>query len=158
MLEKAILFADLKFKLKAVFNQSDIAVETVLQQVCDILHAEVPYYDWVGYYFAQPEKKLLILKCYAGAPTEHTQIPFGKGICGQVALSNQNFLVGDVSQQNNYIACSVAVKSELVVPLFVNGQNIGQIDIDSHTKDAFSSEDESFLEWVNAQIALFYKT
>ena len=82
------------------------------------------------------EKPELILATYVGASTEHTHIPFGKGICGQVALSNQNFIVDDVNTQDNYIACSLDVKSEIVVPLMVNGQNIGQIDIDGHTHAA----------------------
>ena len=80
-------------------------------------------------------------------------IPFGKGICGQVAESNKNFVVADVSSQNNYIACSIYVKAEIVIPLFKNGKNIGQIDIDSHISDPFSIEDERFLEWVNQQVA-----
>ncbi len=96
---------------------------------------------------------MLQLKVYAGSPTEHTKIPFGKGICGQVAVSNQNFVVPDVMAQDNYIACSIDVKSEIVVPLFKDGQNIGQIDIDSHTKNAFSDEDTLFLEWLNGELA-----
>ena len=80
-------------------------------------------------------------------------IPFGKGICGQVAESNANFVVPDVAAQNNYIACSMYVKAEIVIPLFKDGKNIGQIDIDSHMADPFSVEDEKFLEWVNEQVA-----
>ena len=70
-----------------------------------------------------------------------------------MAVSNNNFVVPDVAAQDNYIACSFTVKSEIVVPLFVNGQNIGQIDIDSNTLDPFTTEDERFLEFVNEQIA-----
>jgi GAF domain-containing protein len=73
---------------------------------------------------------------------DYTVIPFGKGICGQVAESNQNFVVPDVAAQDNYIAC-LTVKSEIVVPLFVNGQSIGQIDIDS-VIDPFTEADERF--------------
>ena len=80
-------------------------------------------------------------------------IPFGKGICGQVAESNANFVVPDVKAQDNYIACSIHVKAEIVVPLFKDGVNIGQIDIDSHTADPFNEEDERLLEWVNKQVA-----
>ena len=62
-------------------------------------------------------------------------------------------MVPDVQAQDNYIACSISVKSEIVVPLFVNGKNIGQIDIDSSVIDPFSEADERFLEFVNAEIA-----
>jgi L-methionine (R)-S-oxide reductase len=91
-----------------------------------------------------------------GAPTDHTVIPFGKGICGQVAESNANFVVPDVSEQTNYIACSFTVKSEIVVPLFVDGVNIGQIDIDSHVIDPFTEDDERFLEFVNQEVAKLF--
>ena len=70
-----------------------------------------------------------------------------------MAVSNQNFVVPDVAAQDNYIACSITVKAEIVVPLFVNGENIGQIDIDSNTPDPFTDADERFLEWVNEQVA-----
>jgi GAF domain-containing protein len=96
------------------------------------------------------------LGSYVGAATDHTVIPFGKGICGQVAVSNSNFVVPDVSAQDNYIACSFTVKSEIVVPLFVDGKNIGQIDIDSHELDPFSEADERFLEFVNLQVAKLF--
>ena len=123
------------------------------QQICDLLHQQIPYYNWVGFYFAQPQEKKLYLQEYAGEATDHTVIPFGKGICGQVAVSNQNFVVPDVQAQDNYIACSIEVKSEIVIPLFFKGENIGQIDIDSHTPNAFSKEDEVFLTWLNQQIS-----
>ena len=95
----------------------------------------------------------MILGPYVGEPTDHTVIPFGIGICGQVAISNKNFVVPDVWAQDNYIACSITVKAEIVVPIFVNGKNIGQIDIDSNTTDPFTENDERFLEYVCAEIA-----
>lgn len=90
---------------------------------------------------------------YVGEPTDHVIIPFGKGICGQVAVSNKNFVVPDVQAQDNYIACSISVKAEIVIPIFVNGENVGQIDIDSGTPDPFSKEDEDFLEFICAEVA-----
>ena len=128
-------------------------VSVRLQEICDLLQENISYYDWVGFYFKNGNKEELKLGPYAGEPTDHTIIPFGKGICGQVALSNENFVVPDVKAQDNYIACSINVKAEIVVPLFVNGENIGQIDIDSNTPDPFNSEDEDFLEFVNKEVA-----
>ncbi len=142
----------LKPEVRSILGKEG-AVEDRLQSLCTFLKAEVPHYDWVGFYFRNGDKEELKLGPYAGAPTDHTIIPFGKGICGQVALSNANFVVPDVSAQDNYIACSLTVKSEIVIPLFVNGKNIGQIDIDSETPDPFTEEDERFLEFVNAEVA-----
>ncbi|OAD45262.1 GAF domain-containing protein [Polaribacter atrinae] len=119
-----------------------------LQAICDYLEKEISYYDWVGFYFKNGDKNELKLAQYTGEETEHTIIPFGKGICGQVALSNENFVVQDVSAQENYISCGWKVKSEIVIPIFVAGENIGQIDIDSHTANTFSAKDEALLEYI----------
>ena len=136
-----------------ILHRDNLTVDDRLQDLCKFLKAEVSHYDWVGFYFRNGEKEELVLGPYAGTPTDHTVIPFGKGICGQVAVSNANFVVPDVSAQDNYIACSLTVKSEIVIPLFVDGKNIGQIDIDSETPDPFTEEDERFLEFVNAEVA-----
>ena len=125
-----------------------------LQQICDLLESEVSYYDWVGFYLKNGDKKELKLAQFTGEKTEHTIIPFGKGICGQVAVSNKNFVVQDVSEQENYISCGWKVKSEIVIPIFVNNENIGQIDIDSHTPNIFSSKDEELLEFVCEKVAV----
>ncbi|MRI01761.1 GAF domain-containing protein [Kriegella sp. EG-1] len=147
-----MMFEALKTKATSII-ESNSTVDERLLAICKLLKENVSYYDWVGFYFKNGDKDELKLGPYAGAPTDHTIIPFGKGICGQVAISNQNFVVPDVKAQDNYIACSITVKSEIVVPLFLNGENIGQIDIDSNTKDPFSEADERFLEYINEKVA-----
>ncbi|WP_394750406.1 GAF domain-containing protein [Spongiimicrobium salis] len=147
------MLQELRPKITAILDTPNVDIDTRLQQICDLLKASVPYYNWVGFYFKNGDKNELKLGPYAGLPTDHVIIPFGKGICGQVAVSNENFVVPDVAAQDNYIACSIDVKSEIVVPLFVNGENIGQIDIDSNVADPFSEEDERFLEFVNEKVA-----
>ena len=126
------------------------------QGICDFLESQISYYDWVGFYFKNGHKDELKLAEFTGEPTEHTIIPFGKGICGQVAVSNENFVVQDVSEQNNYISCGWKVKSEIVIPIFVNDENIGQIDIDSHTVNPFTDQDEELLEFVCERVATLY--
>lgn len=147
---------ELQTKVTDIVNHSNTLRDDKLLQICHLLRDNIDYYDWVGFYFRNGDKEELILGPYAGEPTDHTVIPFGKGICGQVAVSNQNFVVPDVTAQDNYIACSMTVKSEVVVPLFVDGKNIGQIDIDSEVLDAFDQADERFLEFVNATIAKLF--
>jgi len=139
-------FDYLKSKVTEIVSNANETVENRLYQICELLEANIPYYDWVGFYFRNGDKEELKLGPYVGEPTDHTIIPFGQGICGQVAVSNKNFVVPDVSAQDNYLACSISVKAEIVVPIFVNGHNIGQIDIDSKTTDPFSDKDERFLE------------
>ena len=146
-------FEKLKTEVEKILKQEEASTELRLKEVCELLKAEVPYYNWVGFYFKNGDKNELKLGPYVGKPTDHTIIPFGKGICGQVAVSSQNFVVPDVNAQDNYIACSIDVKAEIVVPLFKNGENVGQIDIDSNTPDPFTEEDERFLEFVNEKVA-----
>jgi L-methionine (R)-S-oxide reductase len=117
-----------------------------LAALCEHLKARVPHYDWFGFYVARRSEELLDLGPYAGEPTDHVLIPFGRGICGQAAASGETFLVDDVSAASNYLACSLKVKSEIVVPVFHGGSLVGEIDIDSHAVAAFKTEDRSFLE------------
>lgn len=149
-------FQELQPKVTEITTASALSRDEKLLAVCQLLNENIAYYNWVGFYFANHETQTLHLGPYIGAGTDHTVIPFGKGICGQVALSNDNFVVPDVAAQDNYIACSFTVKSEIVVPLFVDGKNIGQIDIDSHVIDPFTAEDERFLEFVNQEVAKLY--
>jgi L-methionine (R)-S-oxide reductase len=153
---KIMTFTQLKPLVIEIVSSENGSRDEKLLQICALLEANVPHYNWVGFYFANHETQTLHLGPYIGAPTDHTVIPFGKGICGQVAVSNNNFVVPDVAAQDNYIACSFTVKSEIVIPLFVNGKNIGQIDIDSNTLDPFTAEDERFLEYVNEQIVVLF--
>ena len=147
------MFSSLKATVTQIIAQDSKNLDDKLQEICDVLKAEITYYDWVGFYFKNGDKRELKLGPYAGEFTDHTIIPFGKGICGQVAESNENFVVPNVQAQDNYLACSVTVKSEIVVPLFKDGENIGQIDIDSNTLDPFTAEDERFLEFVNSEVS-----
>lgn len=146
-------FEQLQLKVSEITSNSSTTVDEKLYAICELLEANITYYNWVGFYFKNGDKNELKLGPYVGEPTDHTIIPFGKGICGQVAVSNQNFVVPDVSAQDNYIACSITVKAEIVIPIFVNGENIGQIDIDSNTPDPFTEADERFLEFVCKQVA-----
>ena len=124
-----------------------------LKRVCDLLKQKVDHYDWVGFYFLDRDKKKLILRCFAGKPTEHKEIPIGKGICGQVAKTSKTLIIDDVSKEKNYISCDIDVRSEIVVPIFVNRKNIGQIDVDSKMINAFDKIDENFLKQINELIS-----
>lgn len=146
-------FTELKPQISNIVNHPDQSKESKLYAICNLLNFSMPYYDWVGFYFRNGDKEELKLGPFVGEPTDHIIIPFGKGICGQVAVSNENFVVPDVATQDNYIACSITVKSEIVVPIFVNGDNIGQIDVDSKTINPFSEKDERFLEFVCTEVA-----
>ncbi len=139
-------------KINQIISKQD-STGVILQEICDFLRNEISYYDWVGFYFKNGKKQELKLAQFSGKPTEHLIIPYGKGICGQVAVSNKNFVVQDISEQDNYISCGIDIRSEIVVPIIKNDVNIGQIDIDSHQKSPFTKQDEELLEFVCDNVA-----
>jgi L-methionine (R)-S-oxide reductase len=123
-------------------------IKLKMQAICQLLKDRIPYYDWVGFYLGDESTRMLELGPFVGEPTIHVKIPFGSGICGQAAERKEPFMIQDVSQELNYLSCSVHVKAEIVVPIFKDGKIRGELDIDSHTSWPFSDEDRRFLEQV----------
>lgn len=144
--------SELKKRISVILEAPEADINTKLLKICQLLDQEIEYYNWTGFYFRNGDKEELVLGPYVGAKTDHTTIPFGKGICGQVAVSGQTFVVPDVHQQDNYLSCSMDTKSEIVVPIFKDGKNIGQIDIDSHKVNPFTKADEALLEWICQEV------
>jgi GAF domain-containing protein len=107
----------------------------------------VATYSWVGIYVVEGQD--LVLDSWAGpAPTEHTRIPIGKGVCGFAAKAGRTEIVSDVSRDPRYLQCFLSTKSEIVVPISSQRTVVGEIDIDGEILDAFSSIDREFLEAV----------
>ena len=140
--------------IKDLENFDTISGIELQKSLVQWLDEEVSYYNWTGFYFMNDEKQQLEIGPYVGAYTDHTVIPYGRGICGQVAVSGKTFEVPDVHAQDNYLACSLATKSEIVVPIYKGENLIGQIDIDSHELDPFTQEDHDLLEAVANFVAL----
>lgn len=147
MEDKVQLFNSLINKVREIIkSQSD--KHNKLMSICKVLRECVPYYNWVGFYIVDKSGKGLVLGPFAGEKTEHVRISFGKGICGQAAERKETFIVQDVSKETNYLPCSPRVRSEIVVPIFKDGDMVGELDIDSHTISPFTEEDRDFLEIV----------
>ena len=109
------------------------------------------HYDWVGFYLA--EGRELVLGPFVGAPTEHVRIPFGCGVCGQVAESGETLVVPNVAAEANYLSCGSAVQSEIVIPIHADGEFVAQLDIDSYTRDPFSQGEVIFLQRLCTRLA-----
>ncbi len=136
-----------------LYLETSSSFEESLKWICNLLKKRVEKYHWVGYYMNDEKNKRLVLKCFSGKPTSHKIIPYGKGVCGQVANKKKTIIVDDVESEENYISCNIDVKSEIVVPLFLNNIIIGQIDIDSNFPSAFNSHDELFLIEINSLVS-----
>ncbi len=134
-------------EVRRIINQKTLERDEKLQRVCQLLHKNIELFDWVGFYLVDPKAdRELILGPYVGEKTEHTRIPFGKGICGQAADTHQTFVVQDVSEASNYLACSIHVKAEIVVPVMKRDTFVAELDVDSHTKDSLNKDHQEMLE------------
>ena len=122
---------------------SDLADEAVIARVVERLHETCPGWDWVGVYVLRGG--VLELGPYVGEPTEHTRIEVGVGVCGTAVATGANQLVDDVNALDNYLACSVGTRSEIVVLIRHEGEVVGQFDVDSDEPGRFTAEDERFL-------------
>jgi GAF domain-containing protein len=133
------------------FIERGASLDEVLKQTVRLLKQEREHYNWVGIYLLEGD--MLVLHNYLGKPTEHTRIPVGVGVCGVAVAEGANQIVGDVTRLDNYLACSVGTRSEIVVLIRRGAEILGQIDIDSDLEDAFSSEDEALLARVADQLS-----
>jgi len=142
------------FKKIVVILSSDETREEKMMDICMLLSTRVSYYDWVGFYMvSDTNPRELVLGPYVGDPTDHVCIQFGVGICGQTAETKRIFVVQDVAQATNYLSCSPNVKSEIVVPIFKDGEFVGELDIDSHVESPFMKDDEIFLTRVCEEVS-----
>jgi len=125
--------------------------EAAAQRAVEELHERFPHYDWVGIYWVDTNGTDLVLGPWIGPEaTEHTRIPIGVGICGAAAASGQTEIVEDVTADQRYLACFATTRSEIVVPMLVEGQVVGEIDIDGTDPGAFTETDRLFLEEIAA--------
>ena len=122
-----------------------------MQRTVAILQDSFPTYAWVGIYLLEGDE--LVLGPFVGAPSPHTRIPLGRGICGAAAAEKATIIVDDVNADPRYLACSLATKSEIVVPIMHGTDVLGEIDIDSDQLAAFGAKDRALLEAVAAALA-----
>lgn len=99
--------------------------------------------NWVGFYLLNGKK--LFLGPFQGN-TACTEISIGNGVCGTSALNKQTIIVDDVENFHGHIACDSGSRSEIVVPIMLNEDVFGVLDLDSYNLSAFSKIDKFYLE------------
>lgn len=133
-------------------NHAAGSVEDFMWEMVKLLHDRMLKYNWVGFYMLEEQPsnsqpRMLALGAFQGAMTPHTRIPVNQGICGAAASTGKTIVVDDVSVDSRYLACSTETKSEIVVPVFVRGKVVGELDIDSHFPAAFGDQDRALVEY-----------
>ena len=127
------------------------SADYLMSSMVGLLHERMLKYNWVGFYMiedpADGESASLVLGHFKGAMTPHVRISLNQGICGAAASTGKTVIVDDVSKDPRYLACSLETKSEIVVPVFVRGRVVGELDIDSHFPAAFKAEDRELVEY-----------
>ncbi len=147
--EKIELGGELKAEIEALVA-SDAADEEVLYEVVRKVHDAHPSWDWSGIYLLAGDTLVL---GPATTPADHSRIAIGEGVCGTAVAEDENQLIEDVREVENYLACSIHTRSELVVLIRDEGRIVGQFDIDSDTVGAFSVEDERLLDELAGLVA-----
>jgi GAF domain-containing protein len=139
-------FQKIAQELEAKAHLLDSAT-ALMERIVRTLHGRLHHFNWVGFYLiSKDDSNVLELGPFAGAPTPHTRIPLDQGICGAAASTGETLVIDDVNSDPRYLACSLETKSEIVVPIFVNGRVAGELDIDSRTPAAFTSDDRELVE------------
>jgi L-methionine (R)-S-oxide reductase len=135
------------------------SVEDLMSTIVGRLQERLGHYDWVGFYMIEKggigEDPMLVLGPYVGAVTDHKRIPLNQGICGAAASSGHTLVIDDVSKDPRYLACSIETKSEIVTPVRVKGEVVGELDIDSHTPSAFTADDRQLVEHCARLVGLY---
>jgi L-methionine (R)-S-oxide reductase len=136
---------DVRLEIDRLGSSASSAHE-LMSGIVKLLHENMLKYNWVGFYMLEKTEPILDLGPFEGAMTPHTRIPLNQGICGAAASSGKTVVVDDVNSDSRYLSCSIETKSEIVVPVFVSGKVVGELDIDSHFAAAFTSEDRELVE------------
>ena len=142
MTERTALKQDLLTEAEGLVA-SDASDEEVLGGVVRLVHDAHPSWDWSGIYLMRGG--VLVLGP-STAPADHDRIEVGEGVCGTAVSENSNQVIEDVREVENYLACSIHTRSEIVVLIRHEGEIVGQFDIDSDAVGAFTADDEALLE------------
>ncbi|MHB8552625.1 MAG: GAF domain-containing protein [Thermoplasmataceae archaeon] len=134
-------------------------LDLLMQFICDNLSMVNSLYNWTGIYVLRNGK--LKLQAFCGKETEHVEITLGDGLCSLAITTDEVVNEPEVKLNTRYLACSPETESELVVPIRYNGKPIGELDIDSDTKNAFKPQDEEYLlklcDMISARIGEAYE-
>lgn len=146
---KKDFYNEIKLRIQGVMYEEKDAVAN-MANVSSILFNQLDEINWAGFYCYKEDQ--LVLGPFQGK-SACIRIPLGRGVCGKAAQLKETQLVKDVHSFEGHIPCDAASQSEIVVPLVVDGQLIGVLDIDSPIKNRFDEEDQIYMEEIAEMVA-----
>ena len=139
---KREIYSDLALAARGLFKDERDAIANAAN-LSSLIFNGLDDLNWAGFYFLRDG--MLVLGPFQGNPA-CVRIEMGKGVCGTAAAKRETLIVEDVEKFPGHIACDVASRSEIVVPLVKNGTMIGVLDIDAPIQARFSAEDRTGME------------
>lgn len=130
----------------------EVGRQAMLQYTAD--HMKLAGEPYTGVYLYMLQAGELVLEAHAGRETEHTRIAVGVGVCGTAIALGQDQNVPDVRARDNYLACNLQTRAELVVLIRRGDEILGQIDIDSDSVDPFTPEEQAEVKKVADALAV----
>jgi L-methionine (R)-S-oxide reductase len=123
------------------------SAQSLMERIAKGLHEKLARYNWAGFYLVDPaDPGYLVVGPFAGSFTPNPRIPLNSGLCGAAATTGRVVVVQDVSKDPRYLAGSSLVKSEIVVPIYVNKKLAAELDIESYFADTFTKPEQEFVE------------
>ncbi len=152
-MDKAAIYRNLKLEIDSVVAGETSQTARFASAACLLAQAFKPRFFWTGFYVVDPLKSAeLVVGPYQGT-LGCLRIPFGKGVCGHVAVTQRTEIVPDVHAFPGHIACDSASNSEIVVPVFdASGVLVAVLDVDSTEYDAFDAIDDAGLTAICANL------
>ena len=127
---------------------------SVMANVTAVMKMTFPEtFFWVGFYVVKDN--VLLVGPFQGTPA-CMMIKYGKGVCGTAWERRETLIVPDVELFDGHIACSSLSRSEIVVPVMLDGEVVAEIDIDSTDVASFDETDRTYLEKVAAMVAPYF--
>lgn len=137
-INKNNFYNDLIMQLEPLLEDAPTQISQ-LANTSALLNVYLENINWVGFYLY--DKNQLVLGPFQGLPA-CTRIAMGKGVCGTSAINRKVIRVEDVHLFPGHIACDGASESEIVLPIIINNELFGVLDIDAPIKNRFSEDDE----------------
>jgi L-methionine (R)-S-oxide reductase len=131
----------------AAYARTAATADALMKLIVDRLHERMTRYNWVGFYLVDSANSgFLNVGPFAGSFTPNARIPVDTGLCGAAATTGKVVVVQDVTKDPRYLPGSSLVKSEMVVPIFVNQKFAAELDAESYFTDTFNRDEQKFVE------------